>query len=322
MIDNTKTSPKDIFMHLLSILWLYVSIGSFGNLVFQLINFKFPDALSYENAAYISESLKFPLSILVVSFPLFFAFSYYVQKDVVTNPEKRELRVRKWLIYFTLSLAAVVIAGDIISLIYTYLSGEITARFILKVLSILGIAISVFVYYVWYLREETMAIKNPKMRVFIYGVVLIVVGFIIVGFITAGSPHSARLRRFDDRRIADLQNIQYQILYYFQVKQKLPESISILRDVTSGFIPPNDPETNVSYEYIIDSKNSFKLCATFSAESQNKISNETAAMPAPVGVKFEGNDVWTHSVGRVCFDRPFDPDRYRPITNQPMPVKY
>ncbi|MDP1688716.1 MAG: DUF5671 domain-containing protein [bacterium] len=322
MTETIKTSPKDVFLHLLSILWLYVSIGSFGNLIFQIINFKFPDALSYENAAYISESLKFPLSILVVSFPLFFTFSYYVQKDVVTNPEKRELRVRKWLIYFTLSLAAVVIAGDIISLIYTYLNGEITTRFILKVLAVLGIAVSVFIYYVWYLREETMAIKNPKMRAFIYGVVLLVLGFIVAGFILAGSPQSARLRRFDDRRIADLQNIQYQILYYFQVKQKLPESISILRDVTSGFIPPNDPETNVSYEYIIDSKNAFKLCATFSAEDQSQTSNETSVMPVPVGGKFEINDVWTHSAGRVCFDRPFDPDKYRPIVNQPVPVKY
>lgn len=320
MTETIKTSPKDIFLHLLSILWLYVSIVSFGVLVFQIIDIYYPDLLDYGYANYASDALKWPLSILVVVFPLYVFFSYYVQKDVVNNPEKRELRVRKWLIYFTLSLAAIVISGDLISLIYTYLNGEITTRFILKVLTVFAIAISVFVYYIWNLREETMAIKNTKMKIFIYGVVVVVVGFIVAGFIMAGSPQSARLRKFDDRRVGDLQNIQFQILYYFQVKQTLPESISILRDVTQGFIPPIDPETKADYEYIIDGKNAFKLCATFSAPSQS--TNETMAVPAPITGPYAINDVWTHSAGRVCFDRPFDPDKYPPLKNQAVPIKY
>ncbi len=302
-------------MHLLSILGLYVSVVSFGSLVFQLITIYFPDVLSFDYGRYAVNNLKWPLSVLVVVFPVYVWLSYYIQRDVTTNPEKREFKVRKWLIYFTLSLAAVVIVGDLVSLIYTFLNGEITARFILKVLTVFVIAAAVFIYYNWNLRKETMAIEDPRMRIFIGGAVLIVLGFVITGFYIAGSPQSARLQRFDDRRVNDLQMLQSQIVNHYQIKRALPDTLDVLRDDISGFVPPKDPQTQDPYEYAKTGDLSFELCATFSTVSDSSDSSIAKPIYDPYGY----GENWTHGVGKDCFSRTIDPERYPPIPLERKP---
>lgn len=316
----SSASPKDVFLHLLSILWLYVAIVTFGMLVFRIIDIYFPDRLAYGFGSYASDALKWPLSVLVVVFPLYIGTSYYIQKDVTENPAKRELKIRKWLTYFTLSLAAVVISGDLISLIYTYLNGEITTLFILKVLTVLAIAVSVFVYYTWYLREKTMAIKDPRMRIFVYGVIAVVCAFVIAGFVMAGSPKSARLRQFDDRRVSDLQNIQMQIVSYYQAKQVLPPSLDALRDTISGFASPKDPETLASYEYNITGQLSFELCANFDSDTVSNLpvggtSGASPNRPVPAYNNYSSGEFWGHVAGRSCFERYIDPQKYPPLTS-------
>lgn len=288
---------------------LYVTVVALGSLIFQLINIYFPDPLAYEYGRYAKDSLKWPLSILVVVFPVYAWLSYRTQKDVVENPQKRELKVRKWLIYFTLSLAALVIVGDLVSLIYTFLNGEITVRFILKVLTVFAIAVAVFVYYNWNLKKETMAIKDPTMRVFISAVILVVLAFVVTGFYIAGSPQSARLQKFDDRRVNDLQILQSQLVNYWQTKRALPDSLDALRDDISGFVPPKDPQTGNIYEYVKTGNYSFELCAVFNVGSDLK----DAAIAQPVYNPYGYSENWSHDAGRVCFSRTIDPERYPPI---------
>ena len=56
--------------------------------------------------------------------------------------------------YMTLFVAAGVIIGDVVTLIYNLLGGEITIRFMLKVLVVAFIAGSVFWYYLPDIRRE------------------------------------------------------------------------------------------------------------------------------------------------------------------------
>src|SRR3989344_4639357 len=98
MDNTTKTGPKDVFGHLLAIIGLYVSVVSFGALLFGLINIYIPDVLSYGYGHAGAESLKWPLAILVIVFPLHVLLTAYLQRDIERNPEKKELRTRKWLL--------------------------------------------------------------------------------------------------------------------------------------------------------------------------------------------------------------------------------
>ena len=154
-----KTSPKDIFLHLLAIITLYVSAGSFIALLFQYINLLIPDTLDqgghYARASSL-QTIRWAISSLVVIFPVYLVTSWYLNKGYVSLPEKRSLKIRKWLIYVALFAAALIIIGDLVALIFNLLGGEFTIRFILKVLTIFFVAGSVFHYYLWDLRRHNI----------------------------------------------------------------------------------------------------------------------------------------------------------------------
>ncbi len=151
-----KTSPKDVFLHLLAIIALYASAGSFIALLFQYISIFFPDPLEFNAYAIASAygAIRFNIASLVVVFPLYIWTSWFLNKSYLKNPSKRNLRIRKWLIYFTLFAAALIIAGDLVALINNLLSGELTARFLLKAAAVLFVAGSAFGYYFWDLKSN------------------------------------------------------------------------------------------------------------------------------------------------------------------------
>ena len=224
-MEETKTTgPKDVFLHIFTIAALYVSMISLSAVAFQLINFYFPDPLlDYGRQA--KNALRWPLSVLTVLFPLYLWANIFLQREAERYPEKKELKTRKWLLYLTLFIVVLVIAGDLVSLIFRYLEGELSARFFIKVSAVFLIAVSVFLYYGWLLRKEVAAIKDKRMNVFVKSAVLLVTVLIVFGYFIAGSPQAERQRRFDERRVSDLQQIQFQVVEFWRAKEKLPDSL-------------------------------------------------------------------------------------------------
>lgn len=159
LVPEQRVSPKDVFLHLLAILTLYASAGSFLALVFQYINVLFPDPLDGRGEYVIQsayQTIRWAISSLIIIFPVYIGTSWYLNKSYITTPEKRTLKIRKWLIYFTLFVASLIIIGDLVAVIYNLLGGELTARFFLKVLTIFFTAGSVFYYYLWDLRRHNI----------------------------------------------------------------------------------------------------------------------------------------------------------------------
>lgn len=307
MNTTVKSSPRDVFLYLLAIVTLYIGAVSFGALLFQYVNYFFPDPLidAYQNA---SGSVRWAIAALVIVFPVYVWISWFLNRDALRDPEKRELRIRRWLIYFTLFLAAIIIITDLVVLIYNFLGGELSGRFVLKVFAVLFIAATVFGYYLWDLRRPTTATRDAAMRMFVWAVIAIVAVSTIGGFFLVGSPFAERMRRFDEQRIGDLQNIQWQIVSYWQRKEKLPASLEDLRDPLSGFMVPIDPNTGATYEYRALGGLKFELCATFEAANQG----EGRPLAKPIGLEPVGLETWPHGIGRTCFERTIDPELYPP----------
>jgi amino acid transporter len=220
-------------------------------------------------------------------------------------------------LHFTLFAAAIVIIGDLVSLVFRFLNGDLTIQFVLKVLTVFLIAASVFTYYLWNIRKNIPATKDPRMRWFIRTVVAIAGFFIVFSFFAVGSPFSQRLTRFDERRVSNLQVIQSEIIYYWQAKEVLPQSLDQLRDSIRGFIPPIDPETGGSYQYRIMGPLEFELCADF--KTSNKQDTEAGKAPVPAIPRGHNypypfpEDNWLHDAVRTCFTRTIDPDLFPPL---------
>jgi hypothetical protein len=145
---------REAFLYLVLFSTLYVSAYHLGSLLFEIINTAFPDPANAIPAPYARQSMRWSISSLIVAFPVFVYMSWLVGRDIAADPNKRHSKVRRGLTYLTLFVASSVLIGDVISLIYNLLGGELTTRFVLKVLVVAFIAGTVFWYYLSDLRRE------------------------------------------------------------------------------------------------------------------------------------------------------------------------
>lgn len=313
-MNQTKTTPKDFFLHLGVTVSLYIAVISLLNLSFTVINYYFPDNL----AGYFSaSSVSWPISIIIVLFPIAFFLKKIVTRDMMMDPTKKDIWINKWRIYLSIFLTGATIVTDLIVLINTYLGGEISTRFILKVLIILIISGILFTLFLF---ERGSGENKKTIRMILKSAMgIIILATLVMGFISVGSPSKQRALRFDNQRISDLSSIQWQVVNYWQQKEKLPAKLSEMNDSISGINIPTDPETKVSYEYNIKGDKTFEICANFSLKYEdtkgkgsyngvNRYSMDYAYYPG-IG----SNDNWKHDVGRTCFERTIDPEKYPPI---------
>jgi len=149
-----QLSAREAFFYLVLFTTLYVSSYNLGSLVFDIINKALPDPTVRTFLPTGWDSMRWSASSLIVAFPTFLVLSYYIGKDLDRNPVKRLSPIRRWLTYLTLFVASCVLIGDVTSLVYNALGGELTRRLVLKVLTVGAIAGTVFGYYLSDLRHE------------------------------------------------------------------------------------------------------------------------------------------------------------------------
>lgn len=313
-MTEIKTSPKDVFLQLLMMVTLYIGVISLITLSFAYINYWFPDALNYYPSGLL-DSIRYSSSMLIVAFPIFLFLSWLIQKDLRKTPEKHELKFRKWLVYFTLLIAAITIIIDLIQLVNRFYGGELTLPFALKILSVLILTGGVFGYYLWDIQHKPHKSKVPATVAWTASAAVLIM--IVLGFFVAGSPSHQRQVRMDEQRVSDLQMLQNEIINYWQLKEVLPPNIDALKNEISGFIPPRDPETDMPYEYKGAEPLKFQLCATFNHPSPftaGEFSRPTISVPYYKGYYGAPNEIWDHNAGPKCFERTIDPEFYpKPI---------
>ena len=299
-MDKPKMTPKDFFMYLGTAVSLYASAGAILALLFSIIDTLLPDALNPQYvSSWATSGMRFAMSTLLVAFPLYLVLAWLIRKDIARDIAKYQLSIRKWFIYFTLFIAGATVAGDIIALVNTYLGGEISSRFIWKILSVFVVAGIIFAYYFYDLRRAES--KDTKVnKTLIILAIVGVVGVVVWGLAVAGSPSQVRALRFDEQRIENLRDIQWRVTDYYQLHKALPETLENLRDDISEYQAPIDPETGTIYEYAIKGPLSFELCATFNLSNVDA----SAAITEPAGQSF------VHDAGRVCFERTIDPQNH------------
>lgn len=311
-----RSTPRDVFAHLFATIMLIASVVGFTALLFQYVNVGFPDELQPWGFQAASNIARGAMAVLVVVWPVYLFLMRLLARDISADPEKREIKIRKWLFYFTIFAAALAVVIDLVTAVSSFLDGEITLRFALKILSVLLVAGAVFGYYLWDLKRGDIG-PSYLPRLAAAAASLAVVAGIVVGFFVMGTPAEQRARRFDEQRIQDLQSIQWQIADYWGKKQVLPASLDDLTDSISGYTAPRDPESKQAYEYRVIEPLKFELCASFARVSDKRYEQSSALYDRPYNSDWDTN--WTHGAGRSCFVRTIDPDRYKQLLPAPAP---
>lgn len=314
-MDKPKTTPKDFFLWAGAMVSLYAGVFSFVGLLFDYINYTFPDT-ALQNYYYQNPyqgSVSYEMASLIVLAPVLLILMRVIRNAMHKDPSRREIWVRRWALFLVLFFAGATIVIDLIVLINTYLQGEdLSVRFLLKVLIVLLVAAAGFMHFMADLRGYWER-KPQYARSVSWAVALLVVLTIGSGFLIIGSPQSQRQYLIDQQRVSDLQGLQYQVVNYWQRKQVLPATLSALNDPLANYSIPVDPQNGASYEYSRTGALSFEECATFGAQSQGP---DPITIPEPAGLSTSGatqTDNWQHTAGRTCFDRTIDPQLYPPI---------
>ncbi len=293
---HAKSTPRDVFLYLLVTVALYAIAVSAISLLFQYVNTFFPDPLT-DYYYSINDTLRRVLSILIIVTPVYAWILHFLNKDLLAPPEKHTLGIRRWLVHLTLFISGVTIIIDLVTLVYNFLGGDLTARFFLKIAAVLVVATAVFAYYIWDIRRDAVAMTK-QMRILGTAALVVVAGLVIGGFFLGDSPKEARARRLDDRRVQDLWSVQSTVESYWGLKQELPETLAQASEFYSSIT--SDPGSGAPYEYRVISETDYELCTTFTnqADAYGGISR-----PYPIAEGQFVRDFSGHVQGRDCFER-------------------
>lgn len=290
-INKSISAGRDLFFYLLLFFTLALSALSAGGILFQIINHYWPDAVVNYGPVVQNSSLQWWLACFLVTAPVFLWVSWKLAKDLSAGFTSLDSTVRRVIIYLAMFLASAVIIGDIIGLVFNFVSGQLTVRFILKVLVILAIGGWINFYY-W---SEVKNLKLIPARWQAYA--FMVLGFILLvsGFILSGNPFEQQKLVRDQKRINDLQQIYYSVQNYYEFSESSVLPDSLLEISSGGYYDwlPADPLTGQAYRYQKKSDELYSLCSNFETES------DSSSAQRYLGANLTN---WTHPAGEYCFE--------------------
>ncbi len=153
--DNESHTLWDTFLHVLMFINLCIYATALNMvqhvLIEKLLGSGYQNRFSGAYYLY-SDGSNFLLtsaaSAIIVSLPLFIVLFMRIHRMTLQDPTLKELKSRKTLIYTTLVVTFVIMLGNVISILYKFLNGEVTFNTFFHFLSPVTICSLIFAYYI------------------------------------------------------------------------------------------------------------------------------------------------------------------------------
>ncbi len=290
-MDN-KHNAKYAFYYLLSLAALIFTGLSVGMIIFNIIDKTVADALlSYRNIG--DGSLKFAISALFIAAPIYYVIAHLIGRGLKSGELDKESPLRRWLTYFILLVSSIIILGVFIGVINNFLSGELSARFSLKALATLIISGTVFSYYFYEAKRQTVGQKDKVITAFFWGSLVVVVAAFVAAWFFVESPQVARERRLDQAVINNIYSLENVVNEYYTKAGTLPDNFDQVKEknIYLDDALMLDPETKQPIEYKKINDREFELCATFRLDSRQTEGNYPGYYPT---------DAKSHGAGYQC----------------------
>ena len=275
---------REAFYYLLAFITLgfwTIALVWFGDLY---IDRAYPSSLGIEyTASYFRSQVAVQLATVALAFPLFLFISFLIGKEVDRRPEAYESGVRKWLTYIALVITAIILLTDAVWFLSSFLSGDLTSRFVWKALVLFVVAAGVFWYYIGTMRGEGP--QPVRERIFGWAATAGIALALVLGFAAIGSPARERSLSLDEQRVSHLSMIASSVheRYTASRTHALPRALSGIAGLDATIL--DDPVTNAPYRYLPVAGPRYELCATF-----DQPSDPNAEIT-----------VWTHPAGDKCY---------------------
>jgi len=291
---NGSQNAKFAFFYMLSLVALIFMAVASGMVIFQIINKEIVDVLSYQGG-FNEEALKFAISAIIIASPIYFVTAWFINNNLTEGKLNKDSGVRRWLTYFILFVAAVVMISWLIATINSFLNGDLTAKFVLKTLTAVFIAAAIFSYYLFDIRRSEIKVKNLTVRIYFFGSLAVVLAALITSLFFISSPTEVRNQKHDQAILDRFNQIDNAINNYYNENNKLPTK---LEELFSGnyYLTQQalvDPLTGTKFDYQAIAKDSYQLCATF------KTSNQTPS----TDINNYYDTRWQHDLGYQCLSQ-------------------
>lgn len=323
-MENTNQHSKvhlkatDFFLLLGILVALITSFVSAVSLVFKGLDRIMPDTTTGYFS--ITNSVQNPLAFFIVGIIVLYVLEFINKKRINKNKNYLLIPLRKWMLLSVLFILGLVILGDLITLIKYFLSGEVTTRFIAKVLALFGFSSMVFIYYFHVLTWDNIWSRHSR-RAFSYLGIVVSILIIIFGFYLIGSPKTQRLIRIDQERESMVQSINNEVINYWQTIGEMPKNMADLDKLPNYGDNKRQDLSIYTYKLTNISKKTYEICTTFNLstdvinsymDSSSDVyrTMKPALVAVDMGIDNINNQNWDHPAGDYCFKRNIDPKFY------------
>jgi hypothetical protein len=132
---------------------LYLACWGVIMLAFDILDLVIRDPAAHDNTGYIESNIRYWMAWTIVFAPTYLALAFKAEQRVKGMVSAPMSGARQWLTYLTLFFAGLTALGDLVAVLYHFLGGMATSRFLLKVLVVAFVSGSVLTYYFRSIRQ-------------------------------------------------------------------------------------------------------------------------------------------------------------------------
>ncbi|GHB32121.1 hypothetical protein GCM10007094_21120 [Pseudovibrio japonicus] len=206
--------------------------------------------------------LRWSMAALIIFTPVFVWLHHKDAHNCAANPASKYGGVRRWLTAIAIFAAAMTLLCDAIYLIYCFLDGDLTTRFITKSGAVALLSLVVIQYFRQDRQDHESVSKLDKLfaRWLATGLAVFVLAF---SFWTVGGPAQGQMEHRDSLRVSDMHRLSEGIRNCEATRDKdLPDELDPMSCARSpqrltGFA------SQVTYKKL--SATQFQLCTTVEA---------------------------------------------------------
>ncbi len=197
-----SSAARDALFYALLFVVFGMVAGNTLTLLFAQINLWLPDPGARQSYSGLS-GLRWSMAALIVFVPVFWWIDRKDRHAGKTDPARRHGTVRRWLSAIAMLLAVITLLGDALYLIFNWLDGQITPRFVVKSATVGGMAVIVLTYF-----REDRDLPLARMPLPAAWVLITLAGVaLILSFRAVGGPAQGQIEQRDQWRISDLHRL-------------------------------------------------------------------------------------------------------------------